>query len=178
VTDNLAADPQQAIADLQRKLDESVAQQAATSEILRVIGQSPTDTQPVFEAIVLATVRLLRCDMAFVMLCDPTDYWVAAAATPEGLLQDLTLIKQPIDPDANFPSRTIVEKRALYLPDWSLIELPEHERRMKRSAQDRGCICRCCARANASAYSRWAGNMPISSALARSRWRNPSAIRP
>jgi GAF domain-containing protein len=130
VTDNLAADPQQAIADLQRKLDESAARQVAASEILRVISQSPTDTQPVFEAIVLAAVRLLRCDMAFVMLCDPTDYWVAAAATPEGLFQDLTLIKQPIDPGANFPSRTIVEKRALYLPDWSLIELPEHERRI------------------------------------------------
>ncbi len=130
MTDYLAADLQQTIADLERKLDKSAAHQAATSEILRVISQSPTETQPVFEAIVLAAVRLLRCDMAFVMLCDPTDYWVAAAATPEGLFQNLTLIKQPIDPGANFPSRTIVEKRALYLPDWSLIELPEHERRI------------------------------------------------
>jgi GAF domain-containing protein len=42
----------------------------------------------------------------------------------------LGAVKQPIDPGANFPSRTIVEKRALYLPDWSLIELPEHERRI------------------------------------------------
>jgi two-component system NtrC family sensor kinase len=73
-------------------------------------------------------VRLLRCDMSFVMLCDPPAFWVAAAATPEGLFDELTLIKEPIDPSANFPSRTIVEKRALYLPDWSLIDLPEHER--------------------------------------------------
>ena len=109
---------------------ESLERQTATSEILRVISQSPTDARPVFEAIVLAAVRLLRCDMSFVMLCDPPAFWVAAAATPEGLFDDLTLIKEPIDPSANFPSRTIVEKRALYLPDWSLIDLPEHERRI------------------------------------------------
>ena len=106
----------------------ALARQTATSEILRVISRSPTNVQPVFDAIVLTAVRLLRCDMSFVMLCDPTAFWVAAAATPEGLFDDLTLIKQPIDPSANFPSRTIVEKRALYLPDWSLIDLPEHER--------------------------------------------------
>jgi two-component system, NtrC family, sensor kinase len=116
------------VARLKRELKEALARQTATSEILRVISQSPTDTQPVFKAIVLAAVRLLRCDMSFVMLCEPPTFWVAAAATPEGLFDELTLIKQPIDPSANFPSRAIVEKQALYLPDWSLIDLPEHER--------------------------------------------------
>jgi two-component system, NtrC family, sensor kinase len=113
---------------LTRELGEALQRQAATADILKVIASSPTDTQPVFEAIVLTAVRLLRCDMSFVMLCDPPAFWVAAAATPEGLFDELTLIKEPIDPSANFPSRTIVEKRALYLPDWSLIDLPEHER--------------------------------------------------
>jgi two-component system NtrC family sensor kinase len=116
------------VARLKRELKEAQAGQTATSEILRVISQSPTNTQPVFEAIVLAAVRLLHCDMSIVMLCDSRVYWVAAAATPEGLFDELTLIKQPIDPSANFPSRTIVEKQALYLPDWTLIDLPEHER--------------------------------------------------
>ena len=95
---------------LERELRIARDRQTATSEILHVISQSPTDVQPVFEAIVLAAVRLLRCDMSFVMLCDPPVYWVAAAATPEGLFDELTLIKQPVDPSANFPSRTIVEK--------------------------------------------------------------------
>src|SRR6266581_5767433 len=115
---------------LQSELRAARDRQAASAEILRVISQSLTDTQPVFEAIVLTAVRLLRCDMSFVMLCDPPAFWVAAAATPEGLFDELTLKKEPIDPSANFPSRTIVEKRAIYLPDWSLIELPEHERRV------------------------------------------------
>ena len=44
-------------------LAESVEQQTATGEILRVISSSPTDVQPVFDAIVRSAVRL--CDAAF-----------------------------------------------------------------------------------------------------------------
>src|SRR6266849_1134797 len=44
-------------------LDETLDQQTATSEILRVISRSPTDVQPVFEAIVANAARL--CDAAF-----------------------------------------------------------------------------------------------------------------
>ena len=39
--------------------------------------------------------------------------------------------KTPIDPGDNFPSRAIVTKERLYLPDWSIIDLPEHERHVR-----------------------------------------------
>ncbi|MBI3457339.1 MAG: GAF domain-containing protein [Candidatus Rokubacteria bacterium] len=46
-----------------RDLTEALDQQTATSEILRVISSSPTDVQPVFDAIAQSAVKL--CDAAF-----------------------------------------------------------------------------------------------------------------
>jgi GAF domain-containing protein len=115
-------------ARLFNETQEALARQTATSEILRVISQSPTDVQPVFDAIVLTAVRLLGCDRAFFLRCDSTTYSRVAIATPEGLQADLGPGREPIDPNANFPSRAMVEKKTLHLPDWSLVDLPEHER--------------------------------------------------
>src|SRR4029450_13053392 len=50
--------PARSYAEVQRSLTEALDQQAATSEILRVIRSSPTDVQPVFDAIVATPTRL------------------------------------------------------------------------------------------------------------------------
>jgi GAF domain-containing protein len=136
-------------ARLQRQLDEQIAErekaqsrkvrltkdlraardrQTATSEILRVISGSPTDVQPVFDAIVLTAARLFRRDLAFILSCDATTYRPVATAGPQGLLTPPDRAPVAIDTEANFPSRAIVTRKNLHLPDWSAIELPEYER--------------------------------------------------
>jgi signal transduction histidine kinase len=53
----------QELAAARAELTEALAQQTATSDILRVISRSPTDLQPVFDMIARAAVRL--CDGQF-----------------------------------------------------------------------------------------------------------------
>src|ERR1700730_11885059 len=57
---SLAAGLQEQLDRRTRELAEAREQQAATGEILRVISNSPTDVQPVFDTIVRSAVRL--CD--------------------------------------------------------------------------------------------------------------------
>src|SRR5262249_37591618 len=52
-----------ALTEAHTQVTESLDQQTATSEILRVISQSPTDVQPVFNTIMSSIVRL--CDATF-----------------------------------------------------------------------------------------------------------------
>src|SRR5262245_10250480 len=80
----------------------ALARQTATSDILRIISQSPTDVQPVFDAIVLASVRLLKCDRSVFVRCDSTSFWQVALAGSKGLLKIVDSGKHPIDPDAHF----------------------------------------------------------------------------
>ena len=127
-----SAASQEEVARLTRERDEALARQTATSEILRVISQSPTDARPVFDSIVLTAARLLRCDLVLVLLCDGATYSHAAVASPEGLFVDQGPTNFPIDPSANFPSRAIVDKKMLHLPDWSRIDLPEHELKIRK----------------------------------------------
>ncbi len=107
-----AADMRKKVALFKRERDEALARQTATTDILRVISQSPTDVQPVFDSIVLAAIRLLRCDFAVVHLCEGATIAHAAAASPEGPIVDIGLTNLPIDPRANFPSRAIRDKKS------------------------------------------------------------------
>ena len=115
-------------ARLFNETQEALERQTATSEILRAIAASPSNSQPVFESIVVSAARRLQCDLAFVFLSDERNYWPVAGANPEGLLSDLGPRSVPIDWAANFPSRALLSKETFYLPDWSAVELPPHER--------------------------------------------------
>jgi transcriptional regulator with GAF, ATPase, and Fis domain len=127
-----AASLHKQLALLTHERDEALARQTATADILRVISQSSTDERPIFDSIVLTAARLLRCDLVLVLLCDGASYSHASAASPDGPFEDDGPSSFPIDPNVNFPSRAIVDKKMLYLPDWSLIDLPEHELKIRK----------------------------------------------
>ncbi len=55
------------IAQLSRERDEALQQQSATAEILRVIASSPTEIQPVLDAIATTVARLLEVPDAYIM---------------------------------------------------------------------------------------------------------------
>jgi GAF domain-containing protein/DNA-binding response OmpR family regulator len=116
-----------------RETQEALSRQTATADMLRVISTSPSDVQPVFDAIVTTSVRLIDCDKAFVLRTDGQVLRLAAGAGTGGLIAGLAATTIPIDREANFPSRVVVDKVSLHLPDWSDIELPEYERRVHES---------------------------------------------
>jgi len=108
------------------------AQMTATSRVLELIAKSPSNLQPVFDAIVQTVVQLVGCETAFIQRCDGRHFWsVARCRREDGLVTVFDPRHAPIDPNANFPSRAIVSRTTLHLPDWSQIELPEFERRIQ-----------------------------------------------
>jgi GAF domain-containing protein/DNA-binding response OmpR family regulator len=109
---------------------EALERQTATADILKVISSSPTSVQPVFEAIVRTAVSLIECDKAFLLRRDGDTYTAGAGASADGSSWGISGEPVPVDPAANFPSRVILGKAMMHLPDWSAIELPEHEQRI------------------------------------------------
>jgi len=75
--DDALSELRRTVAALERKLDERTAerdearaQQTATSEILRAIARSPTDLQPVFEAIVGSAAKVCEAEFSGVARLD------------------------------------------------------------------------------------------------------------
>jgi GAF domain-containing protein len=99
---NASGAPGASYADLQRALSESLDQQTATSEILRVISSSPTDVQPVFDTIVRSALRLCNGATAAVFRMDggilhhPANY----GGFPEALAAARARYPRPVGMDS------------------------------------------------------------------------------
>ena len=72
------ADLEQKVEVRTSELSESLEQQTATSEILRVISSSPNDLAPVFDAILASGLRLCDASLGILFLYDGNVFTVAA----------------------------------------------------------------------------------------------------
>jgi len=101
-----------------RDLTRSLDQQTATAEILRVISSSPTDIQPVFDALVESAVRLCEARLGALFRLDRDLVHLAAHHNFSGTQLALLGAKYPMTPDrGHISGRTILTGAAVQIPD-------------------------------------------------------------
>src|SRR5262249_31891952 len=109
------------LTELQTKnadLTTALEQQTATSEILRVISSSPTDEQPVFEAIVQNARQLCEASYSVVILADAGELKLAAVRGVDeaAIAAFARAYPRPIARDTT-SGRALLERRVVHLAD-------------------------------------------------------------
>jgi two-component system NtrC family sensor kinase len=112
-------------------LTETLEQQTATSEVLRVISSSPTNVQPVFDAIAESAVRLCDGQFSFVLRFDGKvmDFASCCGLSAEGLDAFHSILPMPASEDT--ASGRAVVRRAV-------VEIPDVEANLSYGAQGQG----------------------------------------
>src|SRR5262245_44332580 len=132
------------LADVVRERDEAHAQQAASAEILRLIGSLPGDVQAVFDAIVQRAARLFApCNVGLAML-EEDRLHLRAMAGPRIASLDREEIAAiyPLanDPDRVLTARVVAQARVLEVPDSAAPGLPALFRRAARAGKFRSAV--------------------------------------
>ena len=118
-------------ARLLNETKEALERQTATADILKVIASSPTDVQPVFEAIVNSAASLFEpCAATITILKDDKLHWSATAALLPGFdVQHARAIYPiPFDPQRSPSARAVLERRVIEIPDIEDPDTPEFTR--------------------------------------------------
>ena len=116
-----------------RDLAESLEQQTATAEILRTIASSPTDVQPVLDAVAeraarlcdtyFAMVRLVEGDVLRHVACHPRPGDAAWEELPSTFTQR---ILQSIPLEGTFAGRAVSERRTIHIHDAAAVSEVEY----------------------------------------------------
>jgi GAF domain-containing protein len=115
---NPRTDLEEELEACRRELAEAREQQAATSEILRVISSSPTNVQPVFDAIAANALRLCGAKWSVVVRYDgklmelATLHNLSDSKGQEALRQSF-----PRPPGEGATDRAILTRAIVYIPD-------------------------------------------------------------
>jgi two-component system, NtrC family, sensor kinase len=99
-------------------LSESLEQQTATSEVLRVISSSPTNVQPVFDTIAERAVRLCDGQFSFVVRFDGKimDFASCCGLSAEGLDAFRAIVPMPAT-EGTAAGRAIIRRAVVEIPN-------------------------------------------------------------
>ena len=132
--------PRRTKAELLAELYESREQQAATSAILSVIVGSPTNVQPVFDAIVESAARLCGARVTAMFLVHDdlvhlaAHHDVAPGAQAETARELRRTYPHPLSKSESLSTRAIVEKSIVHVPDLAPDpDIPEASLRLART---------------------------------------------
>jgi two-component system, NtrC family, sensor kinase len=106
------------VARLTRELGEALEQQIATADVLRIISNSPTDAQPVFDAIIESAVRM--CDARFGAVFRLDRGLLHLVAHHNLTEEQLELLQRvyPMKPDpGQISGRAVLTGAAVQIPD-------------------------------------------------------------
>ncbi|HLA08919.1 MAG TPA: GAF domain-containing protein, partial [Anaerolineales bacterium] len=126
-----------------REITESLEQQTATSEILRVIAESPTDVQPVLEVITKHAYRLCEGNNCGVYRLSDGIISIPAAEgfTQEALEESRRSYPQPFDQATGISAMAMRERRTIHFPDaWNDPRVPEISRRYMKAMGDQSLL--------------------------------------
>jgi signal transduction histidine kinase len=103
------------LADANRDLTETLEQQTATSEILRVISSSPTDLQPVLDAVAESAARLCDASDAQIFRLDGN---VLRLAASYGSIPVMMFGEQGTPVSRGWVTgRSVVDRQTIHVPD-------------------------------------------------------------
>ena len=110
-------DRQDEIDRLTRELTEAQEYQAATSEVLSIISRSPSDAQPVFEAIAESAGRLCRSMFSNVQLYDGKELRSAASRNFSPEARNFMRLRSGPPGRWSIVGRAILDRDIVHIPD-------------------------------------------------------------
>jgi signal transduction histidine kinase len=108
--------------ELQDRVTELIEQQAAISEVLRAIANSPHDLQPIFDAILDSATRLCRADVVTLRLSEESGLRLVAMRGDPLLVSHLWSSFPAFAEKGSLQSRTATSRLPAHIPDLAALE--------------------------------------------------------
>jgi signal transduction histidine kinase/CheY-like chemotaxis protein len=105
------------VARLERELAEAIDQQAATSQVLELMGRSDLELQPVFETVVHHAVRLCGADCGYVYKLDGDVYRIAFIVGGSQTYREYMERHPVVQGPETLVGRVGLERRIVQIPD-------------------------------------------------------------